>query len=189
MTVSLLARLPNVLILPGLGNSGPDHWQSHWERQDSSCVRLMQDEWDRPDCFAWTARLEEAVLAASTPLVLAAHSSACALVAHWVARAEPRHLAKVRGALLVAPSDPDGANFPEGPTGFGRVPLARLPFPTIVVGSTNDPYISAEGARGYADAWGSRFVLLENAGHINVAAGFGPWPDGLQLLYSLRAPA
>ena len=23
-----------VLILPGLGNSGPEHWQSHWERRD-----------------------------------------------------------------------------------------------------------------------------------------------------------
>jgi Serine hydrolase len=28
---------------------------------------------------------------------------------------------------------------------------------------------------------GSKFVHLKNAGHINVEAGFGPWPLGLAL--------
>jgi predicted alpha/beta hydrolase family esterase len=97
------------------------------------------------------------------------------------------HIARVHGALLVGPSDPDGPNYPVGPTGFSPVPLQRLPFPSIVVASSDDPFVTAARARQYADAWNSRFVLLENAGHINVASGYGAWPEGYALLSALRS--
>ncbi len=177
--------MTTVLILPGLGNSGPEHWQSHWERQDPLCLRVNQDEWDKPHCADWVARLDEAISTRKAPVVLAGHSSACALVAHWSRRASNATLSRVRGALLVAPSDPDNPNFPEGPVGFGPVPMQPLPFAGIVVASTNDPYVSAPRAEAYARAWQSRFVLLPDAGHINVASGFGPWPEGFALLKSL----
>ncbi|HEY9514705.1 MAG TPA: alpha/beta hydrolase [Gemmatimonadaceae bacterium] len=179
------ATIP-VLILPGLGNSGPDHWQSHWELRDSSIDRVLQDEWDAPSCSSWVARLDEALAARSDEVVLAAHSSACALVVHWAAMAPEEHLARVRGALLVAPSDPEGANYPEGPVGFGPMPSLALPFASIVVASSDDRYVTLPRAREYAAAWGSRLVVLENAGHINAASGFGGWPEGYAMLNSLR---
>lgn len=174
------------LILPGLGDSGPEHWQSHWERQDPTCRRVIQAEWDAPRCADWVTTLGAAVDAAPGPVVLVAHSSSCALVAHWARDAASAALARVRGALLVAPSDPEGPNYPEGPTGFGPVPLERLPFPSIVVASTDDVYVSASRARAYADAWRSTFVNAGAAGHINSASGLGAWPAGYALLTGLR---
>ncbi len=176
-----------VLILAGIGNSGPDHWQSHWERQDPLCERLLQREWDAPHCSEWVAKLDDALSQRSLPIVLAAHSSACALVAHWAAQSASNHLAVVKGALLVGPSDPHNPNYPVGPTGFGPVPLHRLPFRTIVVASTDDRYVQLSRAREFADAWGSEFVPLQNAGHINTESGYGKWPEGFALLKTLRA--
>ena len=174
-----------VMILPGLGSSGPDHWQSHWERRDPGCARVQQKEWQTPRCADWVAELDRALAAQAQTVVLAAHSSGCALVAHWAL--QTKQLAGVHGALLVAPSDPDGAHYPNGPTGFGPVPLQRLPFASIVVTSDSDPYVSLQVARGYAQAWGSRCVVMENAGHINSASGHGAWEQGYALLESLRA--
>ena len=176
------------LILPGLGNSGPDHWQSHWERRDPDCRRVLQDDWDAPDCAAWVTHLAREIGRMDGPLLLAAHSAACALTAHW-ATGPGSDTGKVRGALLVAPSDPTGPNYPAGPRGFHPVPMRRLPFPSIVVASDDDPYVSLQRAREYAIAWGSTLVVLEKAGHINVASGHGPWPEGLALLDTLRPPA
>lgn len=177
-----------VLILPGIGNSGPDHWQSHWERTQGGCTRVVQDEWDSPRCADWVARLDDILARQALPVVLAAHSSACALVAHWAAHGGPQ-ISRVRGALLVGPSDPEGPNYPVGPVGFAPVPMQQLPFRSTVVASTNDPYVRLETAEAYASAWGSRLVVLEQAGHINVASGFGAWPEGLALLNDLRDDA
>ena len=178
-------KLP-VLILPGIGNSGPEHWQTLWERQDPSCERVSQSEWEAPHCADWMARLSRVVGERSGHAVLAAHSSACPLVAHWAAAAPAEYVSRIRGALLVAPSDPDGPNYPIGPVGFSPMPLRALPFASIVVASTDDRYVAADRAREYADAWGSRFVLLQGAGHINAASGLGSWPEGYALLDSLR---
>ena len=176
-----------VLVLPGLGNSGPDHWQSQWERRDPQCRRVLQDEWDNPDCADWVERLNAELAQQDAPVVLAAHSAACPLIAHWAAGAAARALDAVQAALLVAPSDPAGPNYPKGPTGFNPVPRRGLPFASVVVASTNDPYVELARAREYASFWGSALVVLENAGHINVASGFGPWPEGFELLARLRA--
>ncbi len=89
----------------------------------------------------------------------------------------------------MAPSDPAGPNYPRGPVGFDPVPRVRLPFPSIVVASDRDPYVSSDRAREYAAAWGSRLVMLPDAGHINVASGHGPWPEGFELLVRLRRTA
>jgi predicted alpha/beta hydrolase family esterase len=178
-----------VLLLPGIGNSGPEHWQSVWEREVPGCARLLQAEWDAPRCADWVATLDDALRRATEPVVLVTHSSACALVAHWNAGADATTRAKVRGALLVGPSDPTGPHYPVGPSGFAPVPLAPLPFPTIVVASTDDLYVSLETARRYADAWGSRFVNIGAAGHINSDSKLGSWPAGQALLAELRNPA
>lgn len=174
------------LILPGLSNSGPEHWQSYWERADATCQRVQQSEWEQPDCADWVTTLDRAIANLASSAVLVGHSSSCALVAHWARFASAAHLSRIRGALLVAPSDPDGPRYPLGPTGFGPVPREPLPFPSIVVASEDDVYVTVTRAREYADAWGSEFVSIGKAGHINSASGLGAWPAGYALLERLR---
>ncbi|MEO8564444.1 MAG: alpha/beta hydrolase [bacterium] len=173
-------------ILPGLSNSGPEHWQSYWERMDSQCQRILQDEWEDPRCEDWVATLGRAVASAQSDIVFVAHSSACALVAHWAAIATSELAARVRGALLVGPSDPEGPNYPDGPSGFAPMPRFALPFPSVVVASEDDAYVSLEQARSYAEAWGSVFVNVGAAGHVNGASNLGAWPMGYALLERLR---
>lgn len=175
------------LLLPGLGDSGPTHWQSHWQRRDPTCQRVAQTEWDAPRREDWVACLDAALLSVTDPVVLVAHGAACAVVVHWAVGSRPARHLKVRAALLVAPSDPEGPHFPPGPTGFAPVPAVRLPFPSLVVASDNDPYVSLERARRYADTWGSGLEVRRGAGHLSADAGCGPWPEGWALLETLRA--
>jgi serine hydrolase len=171
-----------VLTLPGYGDSGPDHWQSHWERADRACRRVAQDDWLEPRLEDWLAVLDRYVAECAAPPVLAAHSLACALVAHWAGRAR----STARGALLVAPADVQSPlRTGDLVRTFSPIPLVRLPFPSIVVASTDDPFVALDRAIAFATAWGSRLVTLEGAGHINADAGFGPWPEGRDLLAEL----
>ena len=169
-----------VFIVPGLGSSGPDHWQTHFERTLPDCTRIEQREWDVPDRAEWVARLEEALDGEDlSQVVLVAHSLGCVTVAHWAGQYGHR----IKGALLVAPSDVETAHYAAFPTtGFGPMPLARLPFPSKVVCSQNDAWVSPARARQFAEAWGSELVDIGAAGHINAASGYGPWPAGLALL-------
>jgi predicted alpha/beta hydrolase family esterase len=169
------------LLLPGLFDSGPEHWQSYWERADPSCLRVVQRDWETPLRTEWVATLETAVAASGSDVVLVAHSTACALVAFWAAATSRT----VRGALLVAPSDTEALSYPAGPTGWQPMPLGALPFPSIVVASSNDGFCSLERARLFAEAWGSRFVNIGAAGHINSASGLGHWSKGKTLLADL----
>lgn len=174
------------LILPGLNNSGPDHWQSHLERRDRTHLRVTQNEWDAPRCEDWVERLSLTIRYMLGEFLLVAHSSSCAMVAHWARSASAADLARIRGALLVAPSDPDGPHYPAGPTGFSPVPLDPLPFRSIVVASDNDEYVTLPRAMEYARAWGSELEILAGAGHINTVSGHGDWPAGYALLETLR---
>ncbi len=172
-----------ILILPGIGNSGPEHWQSLWENANPLFARVQQRDWDRPVCSEWLDVLEKSVAGAGANVVLVAHSLACALVAHWVVRTN----LKIKGALLVAPPNPDGPDFPKEAVGFSPLPLKPLAFPSILLASSNDPYGSLEFARFAATAWGSRFVNIGPAGHINSKSGFGGWNEGVSLLQQLAA--
>jgi predicted alpha/beta hydrolase family esterase len=91
----------------------------------------------------------------------------------------------VRGALLVAPSDLEAPLYPAGMDGFIPLPLDPLPFPTIVVASTNDEWVTLERATFFADEWGSRLVNVGDRGHVNSASALGSWPEGQELLRSL----
>jgi predicted alpha/beta hydrolase family esterase len=171
-----------VLTIPGLWNSGPQHWQTHWERRHSTWRRVQQRNFDHPDRDEWVAALDAAITAQPSPPLLAAHSLGCCLVAQWSMDSGGRG---VRGALLVAPSDVEAPGYPDVARSFASMPLEPLPFPSIVVASSNDPYIRVERAELFARAWGSRLVLLGEAGHINADAGYGPWPDGERMLLDL----
>ncbi|HEY7347535.1 MAG TPA: alpha/beta hydrolase [Ktedonobacterales bacterium] len=171
----------SVLIVPGYGNSGPEHWQSLWECAHPEYRRVLQRDWERPERDAWVCALDAAVAQAEYPVALVAHSLGCLVVAHWAAQ----HEGAIRGALLVAPPDAEDPDFAADSGGFAPVPLGALPFPSIVVASTNDPYVSLERAGYFARAWGSLCVSIGPGGHINSAAGFGPWPFGEELLAEL----
>jgi predicted alpha/beta hydrolase family esterase len=101
------------------------------------------------------------------------------LVAQWAKSKSPL---KVAGAFLVAPSDVDAPSYPIQADGFAPMPMERLPFPSIVVASTNDEFVSIARARAFAQAWGSRFVEIGDAGHINGDSGYGEWPEGEKML-------
>ena len=168
----------SIIIVPGWRDSGPGHWQTLWAERLPQARRVVQDDWHTPTRSAWVARLEETVLEQPGPVVIVAHSLGCITTAHM----KPEAAARVRGALLVAPADPERRAVLSD---FAPVPYAALPYRSILVASSNDPYCPIRLAGAYARAWGSEFVRLENAGHINVDSGHGEWPLGRALLQSL----
>ena len=172
----------SVLVLPGHGDSGPDHWQSRWEAADPRLRRVAQRDWLEPKLDDWLATLDREIAACAAPPILVAHSLGCVLVAHWVQRTGRA----AAGALLVAPADTDAvALIVDAVESFRPVPLVRLPFPSIVVASDDDPYATPERAQAFARAWGSRFVGLSGVGHMSSDSGVGDWPEGRALLDEL----
>lgn len=169
----------DVLVLPGLFNSGPRHWQSLWHARYPQWQRSAHRDWTSPQMDEWVSELDAAIAECRGAPILVAHSLACILVAHWARCNSPL---KVAGAFLAAPSDVEAASFPFDPGSWGPVPLDTLPFPSVVVGSANDPFSSQARTRAFAEGWGSRLVQIGDAGHLNTESGHGDWPEGLDLL-------
>ena len=169
-----------ILLLPGLGGSGPDHWHTAWGKAFPGMQRVEQADWDKPVYSEWSARLTEAVARTARPVVLVPHSLGTSLTMRWSFE-HPEHARTVAGAFLVAPTDRD--RFDASPTspvrGWGPMILKPLPFPSMVVASRNDDRVSFERAREFAAAWGSAFVDAGNLGHIGSAAKLDLWPFGL----------
>lgn len=173
---------PTLVIVPGLGDSGPGHWQTLWAEKFGA-VRVRQDDPDAPTPETWAARLDEVLEATPGDLVLVGHSAGVPAIVHWARRYGGHE--RVKGALLVSPADPeqeDMAQLAPAVLTLAPVPLDPLPFPALVVASENDPYVSFERAQTFADAWEAAFVTAGEAGHINVASGHGEWPEGEVLL-------
>lgn len=171
-----------IFTLPGLGNSGEQHWQSQWETLYPELERINQKDWETPVCDDWTAAIDEKVIPHNTDnVILVGHSLACSTIVHWV----KKYNRIIKGALLVAPSDTEAPSYPRGTTGFVPIPLIKLPFRSIVIASSDDIYVSFERSRYFAECWGSELINIGNAGHINVASGYGLWTQGLQYLKKL----
>lgn len=175
------------LILPGWQGSPDNHWQSHWLRSLPNATRVEQADWDHPDPASWVAALERAVSAASTSVILIAHSLGCVTVARWAAQAPLASLRQVRGALLVAPADVERSGCPEALQGFAPISRDLLPFPSQLVGSDNDPAATAARALQLARDWGAQAAVLSGAGHINVKSGHQRWEQGFAYLYRLQS--
>lgn len=162
-----------VLVIPGLNDSGPTHWQSHLQAHFRHAVRVQQADWAKPDLSAWAARID-ATLAALPPArwVAVAHSFGCLALLRHLSTREPNRLDAhgVQSALLVAPADPDKFNV------AAQLPQCHPGIDTVMVASETDPWMAYPRARGWARTWGSRLINLGDAGHINVASGFGPLP-------------
>ncbi len=174
--------MPPYLIIPGWTGSGPDHWQSRWERELVGATRVEMPDWHAPQRADWMEALDRAVGALAEAPILIAHSLGCLAVAHWAVRSTHR----VRAALLVAPADVERASSPPALRGFAPVPRGRLRFPSRVVASDDDPFVTLPRGRQIALEWGSDLSVLDGAGHINTESGHGPWPAGLALLRRLE---
>lgn len=167
-----------IIIVPGWRDSGPGHWQSLWTERLPGAVRVRQDDWVTPSRRAWIATLASTILQQNEPVVVVAHSLGCIATAHL----PPDAAARIQGALLVAPADPERRAILSD---FAPVPFQKLPYRNVLVASSNDPYCPVRLAGAYARAWGSEFVRLQDAGHINIESGHGEWPLGVALLQSL----
>ena len=149
----------DILIIPGLGHSGPGHWQHR--------------------C------LEREIMMATRPVVLVGHSLGVQTI---VAASQTQADTKVKGAFLVAPPDVDEhPDVPEATSPFRGLSSDPLRFPSMLVASSNDPYCSVERAAEFAARWGSDFHVAGDVGHINIESGHGPWPEGLLMFTRLMS--
>ncbi len=185
------------LILPGVGGSESEHWQSWLEHQLDDAKRIEQADWNNPILHTWRQPLDHALLTATDPVWIVAHSFGCLVT---MSALSSRVLArKVAGVLLVAPASPERftlAGFTrltydehkESPALLSRVlPRAPLGLPIRMIASRSDPWLDFEKAEWWATRWGAKLVDLGHAGHINVAAGFGAWPQVINELNTLKS--
>jgi predicted alpha/beta hydrolase family esterase len=175
----------DILLVPGWSDSGPDHWQSRWERRLKTARRVVQDDWLNPQRDAWVEKILDTVAACQRPVVLVGHSLGVAAIVH-----AGQHLtsSKVVGAYLVGPADVENSSFwpvTAGVTwehersGFAPLPHTALPFASVLVASSDDLYCTINRARALAAEWGSILVEAGACGHLNTQSGHGPWPEGL----------
>lgn len=163
-----------VLVVPGLYNSGPQHWQSRWQQLYPAFERVEQAQWDAPVLEIWSERLREQLCCSEQPALAIAHSFGCLTTVHSALSEIPN----LAGALLVAPADPDKFDVSAAVNG-------RVPVPSIVVGSLNDPWMDSRRARHWAQVWGAQYIDAGALGHINAESNLGDWLYGQSLLQSL----
>ena len=170
------SRDTDIVIVAGLGGSGPDHWQRRWQAKLPNAHFVEQADWNNPRRDAWVLRILERIEICERPVVAVAHSlGALALVDAMVQEAPA-----LAGAFLVAPPDPAAIEaIPAIDPDFARIPRQGLAFPALMVASRNDPYATFAESEALAARWGATLLDAGEAGHINVESGHGPWPEGL----------
>lgn len=166
-------------IVPGLGNSGPEHWQTYFEKSGSNFHRILQSEWDSPLCEDWISTIDKTLLVHDlSSSVLIGHSLGCLAIVHWA----KKYKRVIKGAFLVAPSDSKASVYTFPAKGFSPIPYDKLNFKSIIVASSDDIWVSLERAAYFAKCWGSKLINLGAAGHINVSSGHTNWDEGLKIL-------
>lgn len=177
-----------VLFIPGLRDYVKNHWQTLTALSLSRSVTVEPLRVDGLSCKARVAAVDAALSSIQSDVIIAAHSAGCLMVAEWAKNPTRR----VRAALLVTPADVENALPPGYPTldalrDNGWVPISRqrLPFPSLVVASRNDPLASFERVVGFSKNWGASLYDAGEVGHLNPIAGFGPWPAARDLLQRL----
>jgi predicted alpha/beta hydrolase family esterase len=169
-----------ILIVPGLRDHVAEHWQTLLAARLKRARTVPPMGRKNLDCAIRVAAIEHEANAIDGPIIIVAHSGGVVTVAHW-ARQTRR---PVKGALLATPADfeqPMRDGYPAMDTlaasGWLPIPRDRLPFPSIVAASQNDPLGRFDRIAKLAEAWGSRLVDLGFVGHLNPASGYGQWPD------------
>lgn len=181
-----MSQSPTILLVPGINNSGPTHWQSEWEKFLPNAKRVDLGSWNNPRRGSWVTNLGTAIRRITGPKILVAHSLGCHAVANWAVEDPDAANSEVTGALLVAPPDVDTISDGSPLASFKPSPRQFLPFHGILVASENDPYASLDHSRKLARRWRARFVNAGLFGHLNAESGIGSWPYGLYLLDTLK---
>jgi predicted alpha/beta hydrolase family esterase len=183
-----LDTTPTILMVPGLRDHVPEHWQTLLEQKLPKAASVPPLEHDKLSCAARVAALDAALAKIEGPVILVAHSAGVMITVHWA----QQHKRKIHGALLATPADletPLPAGYPTiealAQNGWQPTPRTPLPFPSIVGASRNDPLAQYGRVAGMAQDWGSRLVDLGEVGHLNPAAGFGAWPMAETLIREL----
>jgi predicted alpha/beta hydrolase family esterase len=182
-----LVGTPSALLVPGWGGSGPGHWQTIWANRNRGGRKIHHVNPRSLDREDWIAPIRHAMRSADRDLLLVAHSLGCHAVSWW-AEADAAAATRVKAAMLVAPPDleSDACCLRELLHFSGAKPR-RLPFPSILVASKNDPHASFEASARLAAAWGAALIDAGRTGHINVESGHGPWPEGERYLAAFLA--
>ena len=180
---------PTILMVPGLHDSGPLHWQTRWEHELPETRRVDLGMWDNPHRNTWVNKLNLAIYRSARPVILVAHSLGCHAIAWWAEYERPAYGELVAGALLVAPPDVERADVDPRLARFAPVMNNRLPFPSIVAASENDPFADFGQAKKLARIWGSRLINAGPIGHINAESGIADWNYGKYLLRHLIGEA
>jgi predicted alpha/beta hydrolase family esterase len=171
--------MSSVVIVPGLHDSGPRHWQTLWQRRLPDSVRVVQQHWDTPDLTRWSNNVAT-VLNALDDCWIVAHSFGCLASVHAVAQLQGHLPSKVRGLFLVAPADPHKFAIAE------RLPAGPLTLPARMIASRTDPWLSWASAQQWAQRWRIPLICAGDAGHINAESGHGLWPEGWREFQQLR---
>jgi len=180
-----LRQDPLILLIPGIDDSNPHHWQAVWQRQCSDCRSVDLGASDNPFRNNWVNRINLAIHQAGRPVVLVAHGLGCLAVAWWAEYEQPLHGNPVVGALLVAPPDVDRPGTDPRLARFASCPRGPLPFPSFLAASQDDPFCNLRTAQLLAQDWGSRFAFAGAVGHIDGESGLGDWLFGKTLLAQL----
>lgn len=187
-SVDKLQTHATVLIIPGLREHVPQHWQTLLEAKLSKVRSVPPLEADKLSCAARIEAIQRELEQIDGPVILVAHSAGVLMVAHWAAR----YSRPIKGALLAAPPDLQASwpeNYPTPDTlranGWDPLPTGRLPFPSIIAASTNDHLASLEAACHLAEDWGSQLVNLGAVGHLNPASGYGEWARAEEFIREL----
>ena len=168
--------------VPGLGGSGVSHWQTYWEKAHPEIIRVEQTDWDNPVCQKWIEQLLKTInQSADKPIVLIGHSLGCATIVH---AAKQNNLSNVAGAFLVAMPDVERSDFPKECIGFAPMPRISLSFPSLMIASENDPYISSMELKKWSDIFGAEFISVGEREHIGTAAKLGYWEEGQKLFHA-----
>jgi predicted alpha/beta hydrolase family esterase len=177
-----------VLIVPGLRDHVPEHWQTLLQAKLSKAVLMPPLERGRLICDAQVEAFQAVLSRIEGPVLLVAHSGGVITVAHWA----QRYSRPIHGALLAAPPDfesPLPLGYPTQSTlaenGWLPLPRVRLPFRSIVAASENDPLGRKDRVLELARAWGSEVEEVGAVGHLNPTSGFGPWPRAEELIRKL----
>lgn len=174
--------MTNYFIIPGYAGSGSKHWQTWFEHSVPNTKRINQNDWYNPNMKEWALNIEKSIENYNPQtVVMVAHSLGCLALAEWV----KQYNRNIKAALLVAPPDTELIRQKISNELFENIKLQRLPFPTKLIASANDPWATIERAEYYARQWGSEFINIGEAGHINDMSGHYEWYQGLDILRSL----
>jgi len=170
------------LTIPGYGGSSSDHWQSYFEKKLSNCRRIDQQNWEKPVCDDWINQIEHEVNNCDeSEVILISHSLGGIALVHWANKFKR----SVKGAMIVAPPDIENPYQDLALESFAPIPQRKLSFPSIVIASNSDPWATIDRSIFFADCWGSEFVNIGEAGHINSDSGFYRWDSGIEILRKL----